>query len=267
METSSTISAVTGSLPRTSIDFHYLGIVDFDHAVALQKRLVYECGGEAGGRFACLLCEHPPIVSVGRAGSRGHVHFSPEQLRRQRLELRWIGRGGTCVLHSPGQLAIYPIFPLQRHGLTVGVYLERLQAALLDTVNGLGVPGYTRPGRFGIWGQSGMLAAFGVAVHNWITSHGAFLNVNCPLVDQRLVDTNPCEMATPGDLPTMSSLLEETDGEPTMGMEEVSRRVASRLAHRFNAREARWNLSHPLFPEIVKQASERHRQEQHRQAS
>ncbi len=242
----------------TQIDFHHMGIVDFDLCVALQKRLVYESGGRDDGHIVCLLCEHPPLISIGRAGSRRHIRLTTQEMRRRNLELRWIGRGGACVAHTPGQLAVYPIVPLKYYGWSVGQYLQRLQDGLLDTVRQYEVPSYKRPGRFGLWGRSGMLAAIGVAVQNWITSHGAFLNVACSPLSQVGIEANPAELACPGDSPTMSSLLEETEACPTI--REVARSVASNLAQRFGAVQADWHSSHPLFPEIVKQARDRTRQ-------
>ncbi len=244
--------------PVSQIDFHYMGIIDFDHCLALQRRLVYESGGRHDGQIVCLLCEHPPLISIGRAGSRRHIRLTMAEMRQRKLELRWIGRGGACVAHTPGQLAVYPIIPLRYHGWSVGDYLQRLQNGLLDTVRRWEVPSYKRPGRFGLWGRSGMLAAIGVAVQNWITSHGAFLNVSCSPLTQVGVEANPAELACPGDSPTMSSLLEETDRCPTI--EDVAQVVARSLTARFEAQQATWHLSHPLYPEIVQQTRDRARQ-------
>ncbi|GAA4435316.1 hypothetical protein GCM10023155_33600 [Bremerella cremea] len=240
------------------IDFHYMGMVDFDECVAFQKRLVYEAGGRDDGHITCLLCEHPPLISIGRAGSRRHIRLTTQEMRRRRMELRWIGRGGACVAHTPGQLAIYPIVPLKYYGWSVGDYLQRLQNGLLDTVREYEVPSYKRPGRFGLWGRSGMLAAIGVAVQNWITSHGAFLNVTCSPLSQVGVEANPAELASPGDHATMSSLLEETESCPTI--REFARSVAYHLAHRFETANSMWHSGHPLFSEVVKQTRDRTRQ-------
>src|SRR5512143_3688319 len=112
------------------IQFHLLGSVDYVACQWLQRRLVYEVGGHDDGRIITLLCEHPPLISVGRRGSRGHIRGTNEQLRRLGLDVRWVNRGGGCVLHAPGQLAIYPIVPLALHHWTVGEYLGRLQQAV-----------------------------------------------------------------------------------------------------------------------------------------
>src|SRR5436190_9986850 len=98
---------------------HLLGVVPFDAALALQQRLVYECGGERAARAVILLCEHEPLVTVGRQGSRLHVRADDEELARRGLEVRWVKRGGGAIVHAPGQLAAYAVVPLMRFGLTV----------------------------------------------------------------------------------------------------------------------------------------------------
>jgi lipoyl(octanoyl) transferase len=88
-------------------------------------------------------------------------------------------------------LAIYPILPLGWHALSVGQYIHRLQAALAKTLVELGVQVHVPLGRLGVWGRTGQLAFLGVAVRDWVTWHGAFLNVSPALGLFRLVQTDP----------------------------------------------------------------------------
>ncbi|MGY8770150.1 MAG: lipoyl protein ligase domain-containing protein [Pirellulales bacterium] len=238
-----------------TIDFHYMGLIDFDLCVALQKRLVYEAQGSSSARIVCLLAEHPNMISIGRAGSRQHIRFTQAELGLRNLETRWIGRGGACVMHTPGQLAIYPIVPLEQYTWTVGDYLENLQKGLLDAIDSFGVHSETRSGRYGVWGKSGLLASIGASVQNWVTSHGAFLNVDSPEHLQSQVDSNPPELASPGDHSIMGSLVAEND-KPAR-MVEVAKVVASHLAKTFECRYGDWQLNHPLLPEITEQTIER----------
>ena len=110
----------TGPLLRVFL----LGQVEFERALALQRALVYQATQEPE-TVAILLCEHPPLITVGRQGSPAHIRFSPEELQARRWPVRWVNRGGGCWLHLPGQLAIYPVVPLPRHGLGVRTYLTR----------------------------------------------------------------------------------------------------------------------------------------------
>src|SRR5262245_47361629 len=105
---------------------HLLDAVDFPAWLALQRRLVYAVSGDRR-HAALVLCEHPPLISVGRQGSREHVHVDPRELRLKGWSVRWVNRGGGCLLHLPGQLAVYPILPLDRLGLDLHDYLDALQ--------------------------------------------------------------------------------------------------------------------------------------------
>ena len=91
-----------------AIETHLLGLIDHARCLALQRRLVDEIGGRNDGQIALLLCEHPNLITVGRAGSAADLSLESDLLRSHRLETRWVGRGGGCVVHTPGQLAIYP---------------------------------------------------------------------------------------------------------------------------------------------------------------
>lgn len=174
-----------------AVQVHLLGQVDFALCEALQQRLVYEASGRDDGQITLLLCEHDGLISVGRQGSRAHIRFSPRALESHRLDVQWINRGGGCVLHQPGQLAIYPIVPLACHGWTVGEYLSRLQQAIVDCLLELGIPAQTRAGQHGVWGRGGQLAMLGVSVKNWVAYHGAFLNVSPSMYLTRWIKTDP----------------------------------------------------------------------------
>ena len=175
------------------------------------------------GQITLLLCEHPPIITVGRGGSPGDVAMQSGPVRNRQIEVRWVNRGGGCLVHCPGQLAIYPIVPLRWHGFSVGEFLDRFQAGIVETLDELNVPS-TRPSASGrkrgqcpfvatnlrsvpalrvlrqmerspfppgVWGRTGQLAALGVAVRHWITYYGAYLNVCPPMGLFRLVESDP----------------------------------------------------------------------------
>ena len=165
---------------------YLLGAVGFDAALALQRRLVYDVSGDRG-RAALVLCEHPPFISVGRQGSHAHLLVEPAELRARRWQVRWVNRGGGCLLHLPGQLAVYPVFPLDRLGLGLQDYLDRLHQVFLDFLADFEVPGEVLPGRPGVRAGGRLLAGVGVAVRDWVSYYGAYLNVNPALGPFRLV--------------------------------------------------------------------------------
>jgi lipoyl(octanoyl) transferase len=174
-----------------AVETFLLGRIEFERCLELQRRLIFEIGGRDDGQIVLLLCEHPPLITVGRGGSPGEIAPDSRLLRSGQIEVRWVNRGGGCLVHCPGQLAVYPIVPLRWHGFSVGEHLERLQAGMVRTLDELGVRGHTPPGQRGIWGRTGQLAAVGVAVRNWVTYYGAYLNVCPPLGLFRLVETDP----------------------------------------------------------------------------
>jgi lipoyl(octanoyl) transferase len=215
---------------------------------ALQRRLVYEIAGDLGRRVIVLCCEHPDVITVGRHGSRAHVRRTAEQLRCERLSLRWVGRGGGCVLHAPGQLCIYPLLSLESFGWSVGEYLRRLQAGLCATLQDLNVRPQVYEGQFGIWGRSGLLAALGVAVRKWITSHGAFLNVHPALDRYAWIDALPPEAAPAGQRTTFSCLLAER--RLAVRMSGVRAALVPRLAESFSCSRYHIHTGHPLLRKL-----------------
>jgi lipoyl(octanoyl) transferase len=161
---------------------YLLGPVEFEAALAFQRRLVYAVTGDRGSAFL-VLCEHPPLITVGREGSRNHIRFEPDELRARRWAVRWVNRGGGCLLHVPGQLAVYPVLALDRLGLGIQIYLDRLQAVVLAVLDDFGVHGQMRPGQPGVWVGARLIADVGVAVRSWVSYYGLALNIN-PALDQ-----------------------------------------------------------------------------------
>ncbi len=235
-------------------EIRLLGRIDFDRCLALQQRLVFEAGGRADPRIDLLLCEHPEIISVGRAGSRGHIRLSGEQLARRRIDVRWVARGGGCTVHTPGQLAVYPIVPLAGRGWTVGDYLRRLQRGLRGALDALRIRSRVHRGRFGIWGRTGQLVVVGVAVRNGIAHHGAFINVNPPKSVYGFVDSSPPEHAPPGEKTTMSSLLAECGRPARMTM--VRATVVEHLTAAFGCENYHIYTGHPFLAPSLRSGRE-----------
>lgn len=172
------------------LQVYLLGSVEFEAALALQRRLVYQVSG-ALEQAALILCEHPPLITVGRQGSRAHILCEPPELRARQWPVRWVNRGGGCLLHLPGQLAVYPIISLETFRLGLQAYLERLQRVLLAVLDDFGIRGETHSSQAGIWVGPRPIAAIGVAVRDWVTYYGAVLNVNPALDAFRLVRSGP----------------------------------------------------------------------------
>src|SRR5258708_25372800 len=94
-----------------TLQVYLLGVVEFESALVLQRRLAYQVAGERDGAML-LLCEHPPLITVGRQGSRAHILCEPEELRAREWRVRWVNPGGGCGPPPPRPLPRYPILPL-----------------------------------------------------------------------------------------------------------------------------------------------------------
>ena len=253
----------TSAKPRPfSAHIHLLGCVDYEDCLHVQRRLAYDALTRADGRVAVLLCEHPPLITIGRSGSRGQVHFTGTELSEWQLGVRYVSRGGGALLHSPGQLAIYPILSLDWHGWTVGQYVRKLQQAVGGALSELGVSARQLAGRCGWWGQTGMLAAVGAAVKHGMTSHGAYINVAPENRGFGRVEVVP-PAALSADAsganagftfkPTLSSLLSE---RPSAGrMTGVRSAVIQHLAKSLGCENYHLHTGHPLLTEIPGTAS------------
>ncbi len=188
------LSTTWSTSNRTSdtLEVYLLGIVDFDSVLFLQERLVYEISGRSDKLGGLLICEHPPMVTIGRDGSQTDLLADPGEFVARQMEVRWTNRGGACLVHAPGQLAVYPVVPLDRLGFGLANYRSRLEQAVIDMCRELQIPAHRNPNEPGVFCRCGQTAALGVAVRSWVAYHGLFVNV-CPNLDLvRMVRSNRC---------------------------------------------------------------------------
>lgn len=222
-----------------SVETYLLGRIPFQRCLELQRQLIRQIGERDDGQIALLLCEHPPVITVGRGGSAGHIASDSRMIRNRQIEVLWVNRGGGCLVHCPGQLAIYPLVPLRWHGFSLGEFLERLQAGIVETLDDMNIQGHTRAGKHGIWGRTGQLAALGVAVRDGVTYYGAYLNV-CPSMGLfRLVETDPSPE-------TRTSCLVAERGRNAR-MTTVRATLVRHLADAFGCERSHLYTGHPLL--------------------
>jgi lipoyl(octanoyl) transferase len=224
---------------------YLLGLLDFETALALQRRLVYEVSGDRT-QAALLLCEHPPLITVGRQGSWAHIFCGRDELCAREWPVRWVNRGGGCLLHLPGQFAIYPIVALDRLGLSVPAYLERLQQVVRDVLGEFSICGQTRPDQAGVWVGSRLIASVGVAVRDWVTYYGTAFNVYPDLEHFRLLR---CSAA--GDGP-MTSLERERHGPLRPAF--VRQRLVEHFCRRFAVSRLSLLSDHPSLSRKARHA-------------
>lgn len=225
-----------GPIAENALQVYLLGMVDFDVAQQFQRRLHYEITGDRD-QAALILCEHTPLITVGRQGSRSHIHFEPEELQVRRWPVRWVNRGGGCMLHLHGQLAIYPVFPLDRLGLSVTGFVQSLAAGIRDALSDFHMSRPPSIGPAGVHVNGRMIASMGVAVRDWVSYYGAYLNIHPCLDLYRRVVCDPTSEEP------MTSLERERKGRvrPTM----VRERLIEHLQTRFGFSRVSLFTDHP----------------------
>jgi lipoyl(octanoyl) transferase len=183
------------------VNVRRLGEVGYRDALALQAALVDERRTGAIGD-TLLLLQHPPVITLGvrtRTGA-SHIVASPEELAARGVDVHEAGRGGDVTYHGPGQLVGYPIFDLNPDRRDVHRYVRDLEAALIAAIARFGITGVRVPGLSGVWvgepGREEKIAAIGIRISRWITSHGFALNVDPDLGHFGLIV--PCGIADRG---------------------------------------------------------------------
>ncbi|MFH1338843.1 MAG: lipoyl(octanoyl) transferase LipB [Candidatus Omnitrophota bacterium] len=169
-----------------------LGLTDFRQAWEFQKSIFLRVKQNELSS-ALILCRHLPVITIGRSGKKENILSGDSQLEKLNIKIYEIERGGDATYHGPGQLCIYPIINLADFKKDINWYLRSLEVLLLDVLSDFGIKAQTRPGLTGIWTGRKKLASIGISVRNWITFHGAALNVkNDDLANFSLI--RPCGM-------------------------------------------------------------------------
>ncbi len=162
-----------------------LGLIDYAEAWALQKRIVAARKADAM-EDVLLLCEHPHVITLGRNGKREHLLASERVLRQRGVEFHATDRGGDITYHGPGQIVGYPILNLAEIRRDVVWYVRMLEEAMIRATAEFGIEAGRETGKTGIWartasGAAEKLAAIGVHISRWVTSHGFAYNVSTDL--------------------------------------------------------------------------------------
>jgi lipoyl(octanoyl) transferase len=174
-----------------------LGVVPYADGLELQQQLVEQRKAD-GIPDQLLLLEHPPVITLGVKAKSGttNVLATPERLAAQGVGLFETGRGGDVTYHGPGQLVGYPIVSLKPDRCDVHRYVRDLEEVLIRAAGTFGVTADRAPGLTGIWVGSEKLAAIGVRIARWVTSHGFAFNVTTNLSHFDLIV--PCGISDRG---------------------------------------------------------------------
>ncbi len=163
-----------------SCELHDLGRIDYGQAFDLQRALV-EKRKKGLVPDQLLLVEHPHVITLGRNGKMQNLLAGEEALRRAGISFFPTDRGGDITYHGPGQLVGYPIFDLREWKRDVVAYVRAIEQVLIDTLADFGIEGGREAGMTGVWVRGKKIAAIGVHISRWVTSHGFALNVTTDL--------------------------------------------------------------------------------------
>jgi lipoyl(octanoyl) transferase len=208
-----------------------LGLVPYLPACDWQRRLVQ--ARKAGAiPDVLLLCEHPHVITLGRNGQRENLRVSDRLLAQQNVEFHPTDRGGDITYHGPGQIVGYPILDLSDYRRDVRWYVEQLEEVMIRAAADFGIQAKRDPEHRGVWVSAPTgdekLAALGVHLSRWITSHGFAFNVS---TDLRYFDwIVPC-----GIEGSRATSLEKLLGR-AVGDEEVKPRLVAHFAEVFGSR-------------------------------
>jgi len=177
-----------------SCEFHDLGRIGYAEAFELQQRLVEERKkGLVPDQL--LIVEHPHVITLGRNGRQEHLLAGEEVLRRAGVSFHHTDRGGDITYHGPGQVVGYPILDLREWKRDVAAYVRAIEQVLIDTLAGFGISSGRVQGATGVWVDGKKIAAIGVHISRWVTSHGFALNVTTDLSYFQYIV--PCGLAKP----------------------------------------------------------------------
>jgi lipoate-protein ligase B len=199
-------------------EFRDLGLLPYADALSMQKNLADQRKrGEIPDQL--LIVEHPHTITLGRNGHLDNLLASPEVLARSGISFHHTDRGGDITYHGPGQIVGYPIFDLRDWKRDVVAYVRAIEQAIIDTLLDFDIPSERVPGCTGVWVQGRKIAAIGVHIGRWVTTHGFALNHSTDLSYFQYIV--PCGLTKP-----VTSMRE-------VGCTAPRADVTSALAHHF----------------------------------
>jgi lipoyl(octanoyl) transferase len=203
----------------------FLGRLPFAKAVALQERHARALKDGVGEEHLLLL-EHPPVITMGRNARQEDVLVAPRALAGMGVAVERTNRGGGVTYHGPGQLVGYPILNLSPDRRSVGCYLRDLEDVLIRTLGRFGIEARRKSMLTGVWVGMEKIAAIGVHLSRWVTTHGFALNVTTDITRFDLIV--PCGIRGKG-ICSMSRILGRS-----VSLEEVAATLAPEFGRVFD---------------------------------
>jgi len=148
---------------------HDLGLIDYETTFLLQKKIVHDV---INGADECLiLCEHPPVITLGRLARAENIFLSEASLADRQIKKVHVDRGGD----------VYPILDLSRHTQDLHVYIRQIEQVAIDLLADFGILTFRNSGYTGVWTGSKKIVSIGIAVKKWVAYHGFAVNLDIDL--------------------------------------------------------------------------------------
>ena len=154
-----------------------LGLIDYEAGLAIQGE-VEQAVKLRTQPDTLLLLEHPHTLTIGRRGDSSAVLLDAEQLQKRKVTVFETNRGGKVTYHGLGQLVGYPIVNLSPDREDVHRYMRDVEEVLILALSDFGIDAFRIDGLTGVYTHRGKIAAIGVHISRWVTTHGFALNVN-----------------------------------------------------------------------------------------
>ncbi len=156
-------------------ELHDFGRLDYSRALEVQRDLVEK---RKRGLIPdqLLFVDHPHVITLGRNGSMSNLLATEEVLERAGIQFFPTDRGGDITYHGPGQIVGYPIFDLREWKRDVVAYVRGIEQSIIDALAEFGITAERLAGCTGVWVDGRKVAAIGVHISRWVTSHGFALN-------------------------------------------------------------------------------------------
>jgi lipoyl(octanoyl) transferase len=177
-----------------SLEVRDIGLTAYQEAWQLQCDLVERRKrGEIADHL--VFVEHPHVITMGRNGRDENLLASPDVLSRAGIGFELTNRGGDVTYHGPGQIVGYPIVDLREWKRDVVAYVRGIEQVIIDALANFGMHAGRLQGATGVWVDGAKIAAIGVHISRWVTSHGFALNVDTDLSYFRYIV--PCGLTKP----------------------------------------------------------------------
>lgn len=208
-----------------------LGLISFKEGLDFQNKIFNQVKSGALSH-AFILCQHKPVITLGRQASRNNIFIPEAELENKGIELYETNRGGDVTYHGPGQLMLYPIINLTLTKRDIRLFLRNLEETAIELFADLGL--YTKriSGLTGVWLGDKKIASIGISVKNWITYHGIALNI-------KKYDLDNFSLIRPCGMDIMMASLEASLGKE-LDINETKKTLTRRLQNGENYLTSAW---------------------------